>query len=220
MCGRYARARDPMDYLRPLQFDRDPWLIDVDPAPRWNIAPRTRQLVAYADGSATSLAWGYRPAWAVSKGLQPIINATIEKWSTGAWKSLWTRGRVIVPADSWYEWLQVADGKQPYSIRRTDTVPLYFGGLVSTGPGAAPREGDGFVIVTTAADGHLVDVHSRRPLVFDAGAARAWLDAETAGLAREVAQSCNLPADAFEAYPVGRAVGNVHNDGPELVERA
>ena len=143
MCGRYARARDPMDYLMPLRTDRVPWLIDFDPAPRWNIALSTRQLVAYADGSGTSVAWGYRPAWAASKGLQPIINATIEKWSAGAWKALWNRGRVIVPADSWYEWVPVAGGKQPYCIRRIHTVPLYFGDLASVEPGAAPREGDG-----------------------------------------------------------------------------
>jgi putative SOS response-associated peptidase YedK len=26
------------------------------------------------------------------------------------------------------------------------------------------------------------------------------------------------PADAMEAYPVGTEVGNVRNDGPELIE--
>jgi len=219
MCGRYARARPPLDYLVPLTTDHDPHLFDVDPTPRWNIAPSTRQWVAYADGNVASVLWGYRPAWAADKGLKPMINATIEKWSTSAWKGQWNRGRVIVPADAWYEWLSVADGKQPYCIHRTDTAPLYFGGLASVGPGAAPREGDGFVIVTTAADGHLVDVHHRRPLVFDAGAARAWIEAESADMAREIAQSGNLAADAFECYPVGRAVNSVRNDGPGLVER-
>jgi len=76
MCGRYVRAHAPLDYLVPLMIDRDPRLVAVDEASRWNIAPRTRQMVAYADGSAASVVWGYRPAWAADKGLQPIINAT------------------------------------------------------------------------------------------------------------------------------------------------
>jgi len=91
--------------------------------------------------------------------------------------------------------------------------------LASVGAGAAPREGDGFVIVTTAADDHLVDVHHRRPLVFDAGAARDWLEADSADVASEVALSGNLTAAHFEWYAVGREVGYAHNDSPTLVER-
>jgi putative SOS response-associated peptidase YedK len=45
-------------------------------------------------------------------------------------------------------------------------------GLTSVGPDVEPHEGDGFVIVTAAADASLVDMHDRRPLVFAPDAAR------------------------------------------------
>jgi putative SOS response-associated peptidase YedK len=66
-----------------------------------------------------------------------------------------------VPADSWYEWVLEAGGKQPYCIRRVDAAPLYFRGLTRVGPDAQPREGDAFVIATTAAEEGLTEVQHR-----------------------------------------------------------
>ena len=125
---------------------------------------------------------------------------------------------MIVPADAWYEWVPVTDGNQPYCIHRSDGGPLYFGGLASVEPCAVLRKGDDFVIVTTMADGHLVDLHHRWPLVFDADDARAWLEAESADAAREVAQSSNLAPATVELYPVSSAVGNEGRNGPGLIE--
>ena len=222
MCGRYARARSAIDYVVPLALDRDPRLPDND-SPSWNARPQTSQPVIYPDATVARVRWGYLPAWQAARKGRPLINAKSEKL-LGTWKALARRGRVIVPGDCWYEWVKAPDGgKQPYAIRRIDGAPLWMAGLCSVAHDAELHEGDGFQIVTALADAGLVDVHDRRPVVFDAAHAREWLEAgESAEAADALAREAALPAEAFTWYPVSRDVNasagaNVH-DAPYLVE--
>ncbi len=80
-------------------------------------------------------------------------------------------------------------------------------------------EAEGFLIVTAAADQGLVDIHDRRPLVLTPEAAREWLRQDIGGKeAEEIAADGAVPAGKFIWHPVSRAVGNVKNQGPELIE--
>jgi len=75
------------------------------------------------------------------------------------------------------------------------------------------------LIVTAAADKGLVDIHDRRPLVLTPEAAREWLRQETRGVdAEELAKTGTVAAEEFTWHPVTRAVGNVQNQGAELIE--
>ena len=77
----------------------------------------------------------------------------------------------------------------------------------------------GFLIVTAAADKGLVDIHDRRPLVLVPDAAREWMKQDVSGKeAEEIAADGAVSADHFIWHPVTRAVGNVKNQGPELIE--
>jgi putative SOS response-associated peptidase YedK len=219
MCGRYVRAGAAIEYVVPLMGRHDT-RVPVEDRPGWNIGPSRHAAVFWGDGAVLHTRWGYLPRWASSKGLKPMINATSEKWSSSAWKGLWNSGRVIVPADGWYEWIIGSDGgKQPYFIRRRDVAPLYLAGLSSAGPGRDPRDGDGFVLVTSAATGGMVDIHDRRPVVFDVDGARAWIDAGVlADGAAQIAHDAALPVERFEWFTVSRAVNRMENDGPALIE--
>ena len=69
-----------------------------------------------------------------------------------------------------------------------------------------------------AADRGLVDIHDRRPLVLAPEAAREWMRQDVTGAeAAEIASIVAVPADDFTWHPVTRAVGNVKNQGPELL---
>jgi len=57
-------------------------------------------------------------------------------------------------------------------------------------------------------------IHNRTPVVITPANFDAWLAAALGSEA--LLRPC--PPDAMEAYPVSQAVGNVKNDGPELVE--
>lgn len=74
--------------------------------------------------------------------------------------------------------------------------------------------------MTANAQGGMVDVHDRRPVVFTAADAATWLDPATPPeLAEQLARSVALGPDSFEWFMVDRAVGNVRNEGVHLAER-
>ena len=75
-----------------------------------------------------------------------------------------------------------------------------------------------FLLVTAAADRGLVDIHDRRPLVLAPEAAREWMRQDVTGAeAAEIASDGAVSADDFTWHPVTLAVGNVKNQGPELL---
>ncbi|MBL3872381.1 hypothetical protein EGV01_09640 [Pseudomonas syringae pv. theae] len=48
--------------------------------------------------------------------------------------------------------------------------------------------------------------------------AREWTDSATyPAHTAEIARECCTPVDAFECYKVGKAVGNVRNQGQDLI---
>ncbi len=73
--------------------------------------------------------------------------------------------------------------------------------------------------MTAAADQGLVDIHDRRPLVLSTEAAREWMRQDIGGKeAEEIAVDVAIPADKFIWHAVTRAVGNVKNQGAELID--
>ncbi|EPV3168479.1 SOS response-associated peptidase family protein, partial [Escherichia coli] len=106
----------------------------------------------------------------------------------------------------------------PYFIYRADGQPVFMAAIGST-PFERGDEAEGFLIVTAAADQGLVDIHDRRPLVLSPEAAREWMRQEISGKeASEIAASGCVPANQFSWHPVSRAVGNVKNQGAELIQ--
>lgn len=80
-------------------------------------------------------------------------------------------------------------------------------------------EAEGFLIVTVAADKSLIDIHDRQPLVLSPEAMQEWMRQDIVGKeVEEIAADGAVPADEFIWYAVTRAVGNVKNQGPELIE--
>lgn len=81
-------------------------------------------------------------------------------------------------------------------------------------------DAEGFLIVTSAADKGLVDIHDRRPLVLSPEAAREWMQQEIGGKeAEEIAADGTVPAEMFIWHAVARDVGNVKNQGRKLIEQ-
>ncbi|QXH37410.1 SOS response-associated peptidase [Pseudomonas muyukensis] len=226
MCGRYAIYESMDDYLKQLALD----LVVIDGYDhlrinRYNVAPSSRvEVIRAVPGglSVDRVKWGWSPPWAQGKRPDPI-NARGETLATGKFfKALWPGGRALAPANGWFEWLpDPADAKrkQPYYIQAANGAPLFFAALAQVHRSIGPDPRDGFVIVTAAADQGLVDIHERKPLVLSPALAREWIDPATPDeRAAALLQTGCAPARCFKWYPVGKAVGNVRNDGPELIE--
>jgi putative SOS response-associated peptidase YedK len=127
-----------------------------------------------------------------------------------------------VPADGFYEWEKRAGGeKQPWFITTAFEEPFAFAGLWEgwRAKGAARNTPalETFTLLTTEPNTLCAPLHTRMPVMLARDDWPQWLaapDDRKALLARG-----SFPAELMECWPVGKAVGNVRNDGPELVER-
>ncbi|MBQ0344949.1 SOS response-associated peptidase [Citrobacter freundii] len=220
MCGRFSQSMTRQDYLALLadEVEKD---IPYDPEPigRFNVVPGTKVLLLSERDEKLYLdpvIWGYAPEW---WDKPPLINAHSETAATSRmFKPLWQHGRAICFADGWYEWKKEGDKKQPYFIHRADGQPIFMAAIGST-PFERGDESDGFLIVTTAADKSLADIHDRRPLVLPPNAAREWMRQDV-GMeeAESIAEDGAVAAEQFSWHKVSLAVGNVKNQGPALIE--
>lgn len=218
MCGRLSQYRGIHDFVDTLAMP-GAWRNNVDEPgePRYNVAPSTPVVVLRVDETglrADRVKWGWRPHWAEDRA--PPINARVEKVAHGAFfRAIWPH-RAITPVDNWFEWVDEGGAKkQPYLIRRRDGRPA----LCASIGQFAGQANDGFVIITADAQGGMVDVHDRRPIVLSPELARAWMATSTApAQAEQMALNLGEPANAFEWFRVSTAVGNVRNQGPELIQ--
>ena len=225
MCGRFVQYQGVADYLKVLGSDR--FVVsgyDNQPIARYNVAPSTRVNILHNqqdDLRIDPVRWGWAPFWAKGKRPDPI-NARVETVTTGKFfKQLWPDNRALVMADGWYEWVKDPDApkkKQPFFIRLKSHAPMFFAALAEVHLGLEPHEGDGFVIITTASDQGMVDIHDRRPVVFSPEHAREWmrkgLDCKSA---TGLALSCSRPTENFEWHPVENNIGNIKNQGTKLI---
>jgi len=227
MCGRYASTHDPGDLA--MEFDAEVAIGEDAPPPDYNVAPTKpvyaiRERHSQPEREVNVMRWGLIPSWAKDPSIgSRLLNARAETLVTsGAFKKAAAARRCLVPADGWFEWKRLDDvaGKQPYFMTPRDGSLLAFAGLYEFWR-PSRDEGEWLVsctIVTTEALGELADIHDRMPLVLPRDRWQAWLDPE-----RKDPKPLLSPApellDGLELRPVGRAVGNVENNGPELLAR-
>jgi putative SOS response-associated peptidase YedK len=219
MCGRYASSRDARDLASAFEVEEPP---DEVIPPSWNVAP-TDPVYAVLQRSETRLLkvlrWGLVPSWAKdAKGAARLINARQETVaSKPAFRKAYARRRCLLPADGYYEWQADGTRKQPWFLAARDGAPLAMAGLYEVW---APAEGAERLwtctVITTAAADELGHIHDRTPLLVPRDDWGRWLDPSV----EDPGEHLLVPAvgGALDAWPVGAAVGNVRNDGPELVE--
>ena len=118
MCGRYA-LYGPVSRLREA-FDAVPEGFEFEP--RWNAAPMQWLPVVRQRSNGERvihrLRWGLVPSWSKDEAIATrLINARGESVAEKpSFRAAFRRRRCIVPANGFYEWQQVAGGKQPFYI--------------------------------------------------------------------------------------------------------
>lgn len=219
MCGRYAQFTPPEAIAEIFGAT----LGIADGSPRYNAAPLQWLPVIRQRPSGERivqpLRWGLLPSWAKDETIaNRLINARAETLAEKpSFRSALRKRRCIVPADGFYEWAKRPDGKQPFYIHASDGTLLAFAGLWERW--TRPDDGeiiDSFTIVTTAANGRVRPLHDRMPVILAPEAVAHWLDpASTPETASDLLGPC--PDARLALHPVTRAVGNVRNEGPELI---
>jgi putative SOS response-associated peptidase YedK len=219
MCGRIALYTEPDRVARVLEaqlaLDLDRW------HPSWNVGP-TRSLlgVAEVDGSRELAAyrWGLVPGWAKDPAaVTSTFNARSETVATKPmFRAAFRRWRILVPVDGFYEW-RAGTPKQPFFFHRADGEPVVMAGLRERWTGPDGTELRTATVLTTGA-GPDMPIHSRQPVVLERDVWDLWLDPTVTDRDELEPLLVATTAGTLVHHPVGRAVGNVRNDGPELVD--
>jgi len=226
MCGRFAvggPGGDPSgsgsgeDWADWLGIDRDsPW-----PAPSWNVAPTQKAAIVGEGKRGRSLVqarWGLVPQWwkkPLSEFRATTFNARSEEAATKPmFRDAWRSGRCLVPVIGYYEWSGKARAKHAFFITLKGNAP----GFCMAGLWAQTRIGGekllSFTVLTCAAGEATRHIHPRSPVVLAEADWKHWLTpgSDAAGLMRPATDA------RIDLREVGPAVGNVRNDGPELIE--
>ncbi len=230
MCGRISLLTPPERLAR--IFDAV-LAAGVDPAgrPSANVGP-TRMVPGLAEVAADEggrvidlYKWGLVPSWSDNPTIgSRLFNARAETVATKpSFRSAFARRRLAVLADGFYEWHTEHGRRQPYYFTRADGAPLAFAGLWEEWHGPASdgtaRPLRTCTIITSAAGADMAGLHDRMPVVLDPDAIDVWSEAD--GKAdRELLESMLVPGvpGTLVHHPVSAAVGNVRNDGPELID--
>lgn len=240
MCGRYVIARATGDLVGAL--DAEPGETYQERI-SWNVAITSPVpiLLERIDDDAEvhrelhTARWGLLPVWAKDPTFSTrTFNARSETVTQKpAFRSAVRARRCAVLADAYYEWTGPKGAKQPYAIRPADHGLITFAGLyewwkdpaaerwvlsctILTGP--SPEVGQGGVL------DELAQLHDRIPMAMSPQTTQEWITPGaltpevSAGLVEHVRGQAHEVAAAWELYPVGRAVGSVRSEGPQLME--
>lgn len=214
MCGREASFytwAEVLAFSRPLSFPTP----SVDPAPNYNRAPSQKAPVLIAqqnDICVRELTWGLVPAWATStQKLTPSVNARVETApEKPSFRDSWKHRRCLIPSSGYYEWQQYAR-KQPYFIRPAETRILMYAGIWDYNEKLGLAS---YCILTQPAQGPIAHIHDRMPVMLSPKLLREWLHCMSDDAVQLVRE---LMPPKLDFYPVSLAVGNVRNQGSELI---
>ncbi len=224
MCGRIALSSDPDRLARILDAQVAAGLDTGCWRRSWNVGP-TSTILGAADrpGSVRSLAayrWGLVPMWAKDPAaMKSTFNARAETLTTKpSFQSAFERGRILVPVDAFYEWRTVGDARMPRVFRRADGEPIVFAGLAEQWRGPDGSVLHSATIITTEAGPDMIGTHTRMPVVLERPSWDQWLDPGAAGGDHLMQLLRPARAGTLVHHPVDPSVGNVRNDGPELLD--
>lgn len=221
MCGRYT-IKPSMDEIE--AFLNASAINYGHYHPSFNAAPAQNLPVAYKNEEEEcvieSMNWGFI-GWQPKAGERPfsIINTRDDKIPD---KPMWYKAvssrRCIVPISGFYEWKGPKGKKTPYYIYSASGPMLGLAGIYSNISPYEDRPIKTYSIITTSPNSMMKDIHNRMPAILHPTEFDDWLnpDVNNASLLLDLIRP--YPDDALTFHEVGRAVGNVRNDNPELIE--
>ena len=190
----------------------------VDLRPRYNVAPTTwLPIVRHVEGERRGdlARWGLVPHW-FSKPIAEMklttINARSEEIAAKPTFRGALKNRCLVPAIGYYEWTGPKGAKQPHFITVERNAPGFcFAGLWSYAR-LPDFEGLTCTILTSKPEPEIAHIHDRMPVILDEAGYDGWLSGED-----DIASMHRIAGERLRHHPVGRQVGAVRNEGPDLV---
>jgi putative SOS response-associated peptidase YedK len=226
MCGRVRLDNDYSEIKIRLKFAPNAPAPNFEP--HWNKPPTSPMLVAIrsVDGQRTPkmMKWGLVPHWAKDDKLQySTFNARSEEFTTKpAFKDAWKRGqRCLVVTNGFYEWKKLDPKgklKQAYSIGMADGGEMVMAGLWSTWRNPVNgEEVPSCTVLTCAPNPSMAEIHNRMPVILGESDWPKWLGEEPATEAELLALLRPCPDEWLKIWRVDNKIGNVKNNGPDLI---
>jgi putative SOS response-associated peptidase YedK len=209
-------------------------VIDVIPPPgidppeaQYNIAPsqvvpilRRAPEGEYAPRHAIQVApafWGLVPVWwkqPLSEKKFSTFNARAETIADSAtFSGAFRQNRCLVPASGFYAWSGQKGSSTPFAFALKQQDWFCFAGLWSRAM-IDGSEFDTFAIITTEPNLTVAGLATSMPVILEPANYLRWLDTQ----ARDpLALLKPCPSDILHAWPANNAVGNVRNQGKELL---
>lgn len=217
-------------FRRPISWADYRAVIDLVPPPgidapegEYNIAPgsvapilRRAPEGEYAPRHAIQIApafWGLVPVW----WKQPLSEKTFTSFNARAadiatsntFSGAFRQGRCLVPASGFYKW----SGGLPFAFAPPARGWFCFAGLWSRAM-IDGSEFDTFAIVTTEANLAVAGLSATMPVILAPQHYTRWLDTSDRD-PHALLKPC--PSDWLHAWPANPAVGNVRNQGQDLL---
>jgi putative SOS response-associated peptidase YedK len=222
MCNRYrAIGREEL-----MRYAREELGIEWDiPAPRYNIAPNQIAPI-FVSGDDEKLVptvarWNLIPFF--DKADKPgylRTNARSEEVLTKpSYRDAVQKRRCLVPADGFYEWEHLHDGrvKIPWAFELVGRRPFSFAGLWERGNETRPPS---FTILTTGPNELVARIHDRMPVMLSPETAKQWV-APGPFTKDSIAPFVRpFPAAAMSSHRVNPAINSVRNDSAEAAAPA
>ena len=226
MCGRLTIFTPPAKVAR---FVHATLAEGVDPEghPNWNLGP-TQRINGVRDVHGQRVLdryrWGLIPSWSKDpSSATKTFNARSETVAIKpSFRAAYKSRRLLLPFDGFYEWdRSVSPKPQPHYFTRSDGDLLVCAGLWESW--SDPTDADApplqtVTMLTTDANEEMSRIHHRMPVILEQEQFDLWLTADVDEL--DALEPLLRPAapGTLVHHAVGRAVGNIRNNGPELLE--
>lgn len=202
--------------------------------PSWNVAPTQKVRIITGrgpDGAAPgrrleTARWGLVPVWAKSRAVgSRAINARSETvLEKPTFRSAAVKRRALVPAEGYYEWQKDGSEKIPTYLHPEDEGIVVFAGLYEfwRDPEVPDSEEGEWLMTTTVLTRPAADalglIHDRTPVIVPADLQDEWLEPELTDKGEIRTLLDGIPDPELVPREVNKAVGNVRNNGPELID--
>jgi putative SOS response-associated peptidase YedK len=196
---------------------------------RYNVAPMQRVFAARPGSGGRELfnaQWSLWPFWPKNgRSKLSTFNATIERLreteseqglKQGIFGRAWNSSqRCLIVASGWYEW---PVPKQPRYFTLQDGEPFAFAGIWDRCRTPEGEMLESCTIVTVEPNEYVGTYHDRAPALLTPDDFEPWLSAPSPAAAATLCAPYR--GEDLISWPVGPAVGNWRNEGPEPIEPA
>ena len=190
---------------------------------RYNICPTdTIDGIVEREGkrNLAAMRWGLVPSWwrGRLKDVPATFNARAETVAEKLmFRDAFRRGRCLIPASGYYEWVGTPTGKQPYYFTTRDGSPLTIAGLWDEWKDVETHALlQSCTMIVTNANALAAKVHDRMPVLLRPHDFDGWL---AGGGGTELLKPA--PDDYLRAWPVSRRVNSSRapGDDPTLIDQ-